>query len=122
MEVWLKVHRENVERRLLEALAEFLQSKALEASKPAEVAEVFRAVEETAGEGEIQRVEDPRLASLKWGRLGFWLYYLILWYIYRSCPFIISFVRRDRGLGREVRSRTSGRHHGDIDKHAERAG
>lgn len=48
MQIWLQVHQENTQRKLLEALTEFIQSEALRAAEAAEAAELFRAAEAAA--------------------------------------------------------------------------
>lgn len=48
MQIWLQVHQENAQRKLLEALTEFIQSEALRAAEAAEAAELFRAAEAAA--------------------------------------------------------------------------
>eukprot|EP00435_Cladocopium_sp_Y103_P034318 s1684_g8.t2 len=48
MQIWTQVHQENTQRKLLEALTEFMQSEALRVAEAAEAAELFRAAEAAA--------------------------------------------------------------------------
>ncbi|CAJ1385675.1 unnamed protein product [Effrenium voratum] len=57
MQIWLQVHKENAQKRLEEALTDFLQGDALPEVELEEAVEIFKAVEEETTPGPEETVD-----------------------------------------------------------------